>query len=339
MPAAVTAAPPVFLQESPTAIDPEASFQIAIIDGTGLIVPIGEYREHRWSRSPHAESDDDSADKEGSRREHEFMQSLAGSTWYAPEADGRTRVLNAASVVSTDYFCRSGWALATAEASTRGPKEQFETGPGYALSLHPAGATFEEPAPGAADAAAVDRMMREVFGEEESDRIAWKEAERRRAAAIAEGAVVAKADGGGEAHYDPKAKRTRASITPEERAAFPIETRLVMARFPGTEAAVYYVTGKRSYEKLASTDCPEVSEFHGWIVKQGSGLRWMTKWVDATDCDHGEAHWAAPLGVLRVGDDLFVLTSEGGYEDSRNTVYQIVGDRFEKRLTGGGGGC
>ncbi len=343
--AAPAAAPPVYLQESPAAIGPDASFQIAIFS-TGLIVPIGEYREHRWSRPPHPEGDEFSTDEEGARRQREYMLSLVGSTWYAPEADGRTRVLKAASVVPTDYFCQSGWALATVEGSHRDRKAQFEMGSGYALSLHPAGTTFDDPAPGSADAAAVDRMMREVFGDQESDMIAWleeqrlKEAERRRAAAIARGAVVAKADdGGGEGHDDQKAKRTRASITPEERAAFPIETRIEMASFPGSEAAVYYITGNRSYEKLASNNCLEVSEFHGWIVKQGSDLRWMTKWVDVTDCDRGETHWATPLGVFRIGDDLFVLMSEGGYEYSRNTVYQIVGDRLEERLTGGGGGC
>ncbi len=346
VPAAAAAAPPLILNESPATIGPDASFKIAVIDSTGLIVPIGEYREHRWSRAPHAENDEDSSDEEGSRREREFMQSLVGSTWYAPQADGRTRVLKAASVVPADFHCQSGWALATVEGSTRTPGKQFETGTRYAFSLHPSGTIFDEPAAGSTDTAAIDRMMREVFDDLESDRIAsseeqrLKEAERARAAAIARGAVVAKADDGdGEGHDDPKAKRTRASITPEERAAFPIETGIELARFPGAEAIVYYVTGKRSYEKLASSKCPEISEFSGWVVKQGSDLRWMRKWVYVTDCDYGEAGWAAPLGVFRIGDDLFVLTGEGGYEDSRYTVYQIVGDRLEERLTGGGGGC
>jgi hypothetical protein len=107
----------------------------------------------------------------------------------------------------------------------------------------------------------------------------------------------------------------------------------------GDQSRIYYVEATRAYRELGQYSCASLAFGTGWFVREGDQVRSLLTVVDLLNCDRAGASYMLPLGVIRIGSQVFWLAQFSGWDHERFAVLEIKAKTVEAVLSAWGGGC
>lgn len=289
----------------------------AVVRGDGFIVPFAVYEDGGWW-GPDTEPYPDLADRP--------------SAWFADRLDmlGRWRLVTPLGLsdprgepvpisvtgmpVEVGTHCQRAWALPTDLPGIPTPEFTVHQNVGMALSVDSSSVRVAELAATPDETERTLRFLTPYFNAAEAQEVTRREV-----------------SGG----YEPR--RVGPAV-----ATGPLGLTL-LHRVGGDAGVSYYVfEASRRYGggPDAPPGCDEATVMTGWLYEDPSGaLVLLSGDVNMTNCDRKGSPRVQPMGALRLGGQLFVLTVERHYEGESYAVVRIDPASATTVLTVYGGGC
>jgi hypothetical protein len=105
---------------------------------------------------------------------------------------------------------------------------------------------------------------------------------------------------------------------------------------------LYFVAEKKYRTAAYPQDptCERVTVMTGWLVPTTNGaLELESPTIFLSDCDRKEVSTATPLGAIHIGDRLFWVLQEDGYESENYIIADIASKQTRYVVEVHGGGC
>jgi len=295
---------------------PRSERQLAgLLRSDGFVVPFAEQIDGRWTLPGVSAAPDGTAEL-ADRSAAWFASTAVPSGWRYVTLTGRSGALATSTPVQTRSHCQSIWALASDLRAEPLRESEVHTAAGVATT---SGATLEPfvTLPNdSGEAARVRSWLTPLFDRDEQ--AAATNAPRR----------------------DPPLP------TAADRQQQPIAIeRIVRSKSAVGGRALYYVEAVRQFETGARRgsrgDCGPQSFWTGWLseVPATGELAVITSHLDLTDCDRKGSSLTIPLGLLRSGADVVVITTDRLWESEQYVIYATDGRTMRQLIRAAGGGC
>jgi hypothetical protein len=134
-----------------------------------------------------------------------------------------------------------------------------------------------------------------------------------------------------------------------QRQELPRETPQPVARITAlyreaksTDSPLYFVAEKKYRTPSFPQDpsCERITVMTGWLVPAvGGALTLRDAKLFLSDCDEKDVRTALPLAAVHLGNQVFWVLQEHGYEDETYLIAEIGSTSVRYRLEVNGGGC
>jgi hypothetical protein len=289
-------------------------FTISLLWPDGVLVPFAEYQEGKWLNPwPKAEhSTEEEPNTIADLSKPWFAQNKKPSAkWYFWSSDGVLHVFKAAEIVKADSHCQSVWGLLSDL-----PKEAKESDRpgniGVALDVKRQIDGMIEIPKTSDEWNSFVSFIQPSFEREEVLNVAelnscpgFPLAEDRKKVGIKLSHVY----------------RSNAEINGQYLCYFEAQKELVTPIPPSDER------------------CSHIF-FRGWMIKNSRGdLNRLETQIGWVDCDHKGENSRVPLGTLTIGDRVFVITYDPGYESESYSIFELSESGISLVLETVGGSC
>jgi hypothetical protein len=289
-------------------------FTISLFWPDGVLVPFAEYQKGKWLNPwPKPEpSTEEEPNTIADLSKPWFAQNKKPSAmWYFWSSDGVLHVLKAAEIVKADSHCQTVWGLSS--DLPKAPTESDRLGNiGLALDVKRQIDGMVEIPKTSDEWNSFLSFIQPLFEREEVIKVAELNS------------------------YLPlpsieKRRKVNAMLSHLYRGNAGINGQYL-----------YYFETLKEYEEPIPTNNHSRNNifFSGWVSKNTQGdLNLLDTRIGWADCENKEVSDRIPLGTLSVGDRLFVITYDPGYEGESYSIFELSESGIHLVLETVGGSC
>lgn len=292
---------------------------LGILRGDGVVVPFAEFRDGTWSAPwPKLEEYGEGIDNTLADLPTAWFERHREATniWYfGRSAGGRTR-LRTSNLTRVRNHCQENWGLLSDFPGRALGANEHHKNIGVAVDTERRVETPLALSENSIEHQSVSPIIRLFFNK-------------------AEDLEASKLTGVARSIHFPSATK--------RRAVRAVVSKLHRNRSPLDGLTLYHFEAKKEYERPRSaTDagCNTMSVFSGWIMRDRRGeLRLLSRQLVVDDCDMKAADYSTFLGLLTVGNRVFMITESHGYEQESYSILELRDTRIIRVLKVFGGAC
>jgi len=293
-------------------------FTVSILREDGVLVPFAVYRNRAWSTPwPKPDGYGENDDNTLAELPKPWFEGDRGPTrtWYYWPSDDVPTVLKTSRITKVDNHCQSNWGLISDFPGKAVKAHEVHRNIGVALDVEKQAPNLLELTDSSIEWVRAGSFIQPAFDKAEDLKVSETDALH---------------------HFAPyPARKVRRQVK-----AFLIK--LYRSRSAINGRYIFHFEARKEYKKeLRSPDssCSNISLLKGWMLLNERGdLMLLDSDMVLTDCDM-KAEVTKPLGILTVGDQIFIITEDHGYEDESYVILELRVSGISRVIKTWGGGC